>query len=216
MMVLGDKYDVPDMREEGLKQLHAWYAEDIDEWDKRDKAFFAHAMEHLSVASITHTLDDPKLHAAVLYYCSDIMPTSLVRGDPATGSPPLCADDHIRVLEFILGLPRVWGGFKFEDWDADCGECTMDDLQFCEQFDNHIRSKIDWSVANFLDDTAWSALSDWLRPKTCDDCFKLKYEKPLRDMRQSFRDKLPTLFSTSHLVSTTVVISPDDHAYSPQ
>lgn len=69
MMLFGDKYDVPEMREEGLKRLRGWYAKDIDAWDQRDGTFFAHETDHLAVANITHALNDPDLHVAVLYHC---------------------------------------------------------------------------------------------------------------------------------------------------
>lgn len=69
MILLGDKYDVPELQKEGIKQLCAWYSNDIAEWDHRDGKFFAHEADHLSVAKITHTLHKEDLHAAVLYHC---------------------------------------------------------------------------------------------------------------------------------------------------
>lgn len=201
MTLFGDKYDVPDIREEGLKQLRAWYAEDISEWDGRDEEFFAHEADHLSVASITHTLDEPSLHSAVLYHCCRLLVSQLVAGDPATGCPPLCTDDLVRTLTFVKSMPRTWLEFpSFIGHDTlghyrpeECDECGEDDVTLGSMIADHLRSNLVSDAYRFLDHAAWIPLLNEIEKVMCNDCLS-NYSLDLRDLREAYRANLEGYF----------------------
>lgn len=218
-MLLGDKYDVLELREEGLSRLRAWYAEDIDQWDRRDDAFFVHDTDHLSVASITHALNEPTLHAAVLYHCAALSPTLLVAGAPAAGCPPLCTEDHIRMRTFTRRLPQAWRSFEFDE-DAVPYSCCDDPRcygiyveEIRSEFDDVIGEKIDSCSSIFLDHAVWDALRVTC---ACSDCLS-SYDEYLQDLRQRCRSKLPEYFGYVQPLSKQCPhSSPDDHTYSAE
>ncbi len=197
MILLGDKYDVPEMREEGLKQLRGWYADDIDEWDKRDRRFFARRTDHLSVVQVTRTINEPKLHAAVLYHCCRLPSSQLVLGDTDTGSPPLCADDLVCTLNCVRAMPQahldtVEAVFKpVTIKHSACNKCrevsSWRDIR--TTVDNITKTNFEWYSCRILELPSWTHISTAVKAIICEDCFLL-YKSHLRDARQSYRDKL--------------------------
>lgn len=201
MILLGDKYDVPELHKEGIKQLCAWYSDDIAEWDHRDTKFFAHEADHLSVANITHTLHKDDLHAAVLYHCCRLPASQLVSGDPATGCPPLCAKDLAYTLAFIKEMPRHWLSLASElDDDAlcdeleDCTECFGDCRAVRRAIGDYMKTELGFESPcyKFLDRGAWSQLRHTIGEILCEECLSY-FRTRLREARQGYRSRLVDL-----------------------
>lgn len=195
MILLGDKYDVPELQKEGIKQLCAWYSNDIAEWDHRDGKFFAHEADHLSVAKITHTLHKEDLHAAVLYHCCRLPASQLVSGDPATGSPPLCADDLSRTLAFIKEMPRHWLSLASEMDDnelcdelSSCTECSSVCRAAHAAISRYMKTEFGFESPcyKFLDRAAWSQLCHNLEEIVCRTCLS-SFKSRLQEARQGYR-----------------------------
>lgn len=196
MMVLGDKYDAPELREEGLRKLRAWYAEGLDEWDQRDDQFFAHENDHLSVASITHSLDEDKLHASVLYHCCRLPAPFLVFGDPDTGCPPLCAADLARTLRYIKLMPMQWatftktpGGKSLVHELSQCDQCRPNQDRARDLVLHRIWNAFGTEAYMLHDSSVWSKLSDSLEEIICEECM-LHYKSRLRKLRQFWHSKI--------------------------
>lgn len=199
MILLGDKYDVPTIHAEGLKQLRAWYAQDIHEWDKRDEAFFAHETDHLAVASITRTLGELDLHVAVLYHCCSLPPSLLVAGNPTTGCPPLCAEDLARALAYARGTTVFCRTFLLgtsieRDLLLDIPQCANCSLRLIRpSLRTFLQASQVTKMFKFLELAMWNPLAQALRPHLCDTCMS-SYNVRLTAFRQAHRLKLNQCF----------------------
>lgn len=199
MILLGDKYDVPTIHAEGLKQLRAWYAQDIREWDKRDERFFAHETDHLAVASITRTLGELDLHAAVLYHCCSLPPSLLVAGNPTTSCPPLCVEDLARALAFARAMTVFCHTFTLgTSIEKDllraipqCAHCSLHPIR--PTLRTFLKAPQVTNMYKCLDLAMWNPLTQALRPHLCEACMS-SYNVRLLTFRQAHRLKLNQCF----------------------
>lgn len=212
MIILGDKYDVPKMGEEGFRQLQKWYSLDVDVWDKRDEQFFAHETDHLSVASITRSraniahapqdnglsavakrLKDRDLHAAVLYHCCRLSASQMVFGDIDTSCPPLCADDLARILQAFKVIPNFWTQLcadppKLSECLSECHPTIQTVLR------DFTQARLKKDTYKFCDRVVWDSLIDEIQENTCEIC-ALDYKKIiLPKMRTMGRFTLSAIF----------------------
>ncbi len=198
MILLGDKYDVPMIYAEGLRQLRAWYAEDIVEWDKRDLKFFARETDHLAVAEITRTLDDLPFHSVVLYHCCRLPPSVLLLGDPTNGCPPLRADDIGRTFMFFEAMTMFWHTFAIGLPDTDlfrrvsqCAHCRLDTIRPVLKAFFEIMPIA--YVHEFLDASMWYPLTQGVKPHLCETCIS-SFNARLLAVRQRYRSGLDVCF----------------------
>lgn len=119
LLELGTKYQVEELREEAVHQLHARYPRKIGDWDytcRTDADTAATVVvsypieEDVAIANVARTHGLPDIHLAALYGCCSLSPDVLVRGgrpaaDAEAASPDaapaerLCEDDLIACLQ---------------------------------------------------------------------------------------------------------------------
>lgn len=117
MITFGDKYDIPEMYGDGVRFLEAIFPPNIADWDRSRDTEEKHWemgiefewIETVDLASVTRTLQNPRLHAAVLYQCcslpiADLLPT--LNDDDATSS--LSAEDLQTCLKMREKMPGLW------------------------------------------------------------------------------------------------------------
>lgn len=82
MIILGDKYDVPTFRDEGIRRLKLVFSEDLEEWDQGLGFDYGVIADSISIARVTRTLEQeyPDLHAAALYSCCALPLPTLLQG----------------------------------------------------------------------------------------------------------------------------------------
>ena len=191
MLVLGDKYDVPRLREEGLSQLRSCYAKDIYQWGKRSLSLCRDPEARLAIAQVTRTLDDADLHAAVLYDCSWLKPSQLV-----TGPHALSPDDLVRVFGFMQRLPQLLSDIT----NGLTGEIPKTCKAHCIQYNDTIRHEASQLLtsrpmsATYLDPFMANMLCTITEGRLCKDCL-LRFQSRLHRLRQVQRDRFAEYFS---------------------
>jgi hypothetical protein len=111
LLVLGTKYQVEELRDEAVHQLHARYPRKIADWDYtcRTDGDTASTIvvsypieEDLVIANVARALDLPDIHLAALYGCCSLAPDVLVRGrvlEDGSTVERLCADDLVACVQ---------------------------------------------------------------------------------------------------------------------
>lgn len=190
MIVLGDKYDVLEIREAGLSQLRKWYSQDIDQWDARDDNFFSKQTDHLSVAKITRPLNDPWIHAAVIYHCCSIPARAMVYG--CDDSPGLCPEDLICVLNFKYHVADDYFGLvssvfdeHFDEMLSACVECYELEENITTIVDDFEKDGIGYYSQKLIDFGTWEYPYGELKKILCKRCF-VYFKSRLRWTRQRY------------------------------
>ncbi|KAF7795067.1 hypothetical protein EIP86_006211 [Pleurotus ostreatoroseus] len=78
MLLLGDKYDTPEIYEEGIELLKRTFPKDFPAWDGPKPMEYA-PEDVMSIANVTRNMD-PDLHAVALYLCCSLPITTLISG----------------------------------------------------------------------------------------------------------------------------------------
>ncbi|KAJ3530732.1 hypothetical protein NM688_g7669 [Phlebia brevispora] len=108
MLVLGDKYDVVDFHDEGVKRLQQAFPRDVSQWVP-NAGFVCRDVDCTSIANVTRNLGMPDLHATVLYQCCALPIATLLRGVGGEGEDDmLCADDLRRCLHGREHMAGHW------------------------------------------------------------------------------------------------------------
>ena len=115
LLLYGDKYDVPEFREEGRRLLSGVFPTEIEDWDKVHKAddhstwcMQFSAADIMSMADVTESLGHRDLYGAIHYYCCFLDLVDVVAGK-SDGIDPVLRGVHLR--RFLRGrenLPKEW------------------------------------------------------------------------------------------------------------
>ena len=85
LLLLGNKYDVEDLREEAIQCLQRQYPTDIGEWDKLSESgspyiIYKEDLLHVEVANLTRRICMPEFHLPALYQCCMVDGGRLLQG----------------------------------------------------------------------------------------------------------------------------------------
>lgn len=103
MLLLGEKYDAEDLREEATLCLKRHYPADIEEWDKlrKEQGSFIVGRDDalpIEIANLARLLRLPEFHLPALYECCSLPTETLKQGalvDKASGQRVKLDDDDI-------------------------------------------------------------------------------------------------------------------------
>lgn len=112
LLVIGTKYQVEDLREEAIQQLHHRYPKNIAEWDETCRTdsdsdssntiLVSYSVDDdVAIANVARTMDLPDIHLAALYGCCLLPFDVLVNGRTLEdgSSERLCSSDLIACLQ---------------------------------------------------------------------------------------------------------------------
>ncbi|KAI0690212.1 hypothetical protein BC835DRAFT_1212775, partial [Cytidiella melzeri] len=112
LLTLGTKYQVEELREEAIQQLHRRYPKKISGWDETCRTdsdpstpstiLVSYSIdEDLVIANITRAMDLPDFHLAALYGCCSLPFDTLVNGRTLEDGTceQLCSSDLIACLQ---------------------------------------------------------------------------------------------------------------------
>lgn len=204
MLVLGDKYDVPEFRDEGIRRLRLAFPQDMETWDRYCGIKISGNSETISVAHVTSTLGMPDLHAALLYSCLSVPITELLHGVHGSGDLVLRPDDLSKCLEVRETMPTLWFDYHdklFSVKPPPENNCLT--RHICHQVHvvaqssatKHARKNISPTIAyDPLDVVSWDGLlTEVEEAGMCFRCITF-YERRLLEMRQELRNSLTERF----------------------
>ncbi|GBE89301.1 hypothetical protein SCP_1503090 [Sparassis crispa] len=193
---LAQKYEIDDLREEGLAKMKSIFTDDFEAW--RASSFCvsrADAVAAVNLARLTGTLS---MLPIALYYCSTFSPSEIIRGVPrADGTvEELSAEDVGRYIDGRVGLSTVGiVGFigLFSQTSPDCSSSlTCEGAAKCVQ-----KNVLNLFPSRGLRyDSCLTSLAnaiDRLKSKMCQQCNEFLTKKDL-ERKCNVWERLPALF----------------------
>ena len=153
MLVLGDKYGVDELRQEGVRIVQAAYPKSIEDWDNRYQDNENHPdrlgpdngaalIDLVNIAGALH-LDDVRI--AALYDCCNLLPEVLVNGTEST-KPGTCIKLSPTDLAAVLNARTALNDICVSM--ARAVAVIFDDNEDCKMrcTDNHSRLVYRWAL----------------------------------------------------------------------
>ena len=219
MIVLGDKYDVTEFRDEGITQLEKLFPESVHDWDRiririggwydwEAAGISYKRSDFIAIACVTRLLQIPRLHAGALYQCCSLPVLALLgdcedEDDYATLSP----DDLRRCLKGRETLPGVWLSMHrmaFNPLPKACtSTCSPDAMD--KYVMEHTVAKIQPRVAyNPLEWETWRDLFDTAEGVLCEECItfcRRRHDKARQALLNSLEDRFKCVFMHVHVIT---------------
>lgn len=208
LITFGDKYDVAEFRRDGISILQASFPSGIVAWDRtrksngtgweKEKGMAFAWVETIDMASVTRTLGDPRLHAAVLYQCCSLPITDLVKVCNEDATLSLSPEDLQRCLKMRERLPEIWADLSGKAFDTLLDNCPARCKEKAIRVD-----VLDWVTVNMkptitcdvLDPNIWTSLfGDAADDGLCAACVEFCRERHT-ELRQDILDDLPNLWN---------------------
>lgn len=221
MIILGDKYDVPTFRDEGIRRLKLVFSEDLEEWDQGLGFDYGVIADSISIARVTRTLEQeyPDLHAAALYSCCALpLPTLLQGIGDSVSDTALHPEDLRRCLWGRDTLLEAWYDSKSELFHVEPPpENGCSSLEKCAVVRIAARSALSLHRHKFHDDSycpldhgfMQNSVDDAEEAGLCQNCSQF-YKDRLFDMRQKLRAGLKDRFKCvydDHLCIAVLILT---------
>ncbi|KAJ3553589.1 hypothetical protein NM688_g3529 [Phlebia brevispora] len=201
MVVLGDKYDVPEFRAEGVRRLSLEISQDASKWNEAG-GFTFKTSELMSIASVTRSLNLPDVHAGVLYMCSEWLETIVLQGASEVGVDAWHLEDLPRCIHGHESMTRTWFDLHKKLFDISSLNMRCSSARHCAeavrvmQFlsTDHAIQFVHMAFS-ILGEAAWEDL--WPKAKDNGMCLSCQrfYQARLARMKQEFRNTLVERFT---------------------
>lgn len=109
MLALGDKYEVKEFRDEGVRHLEMAFPTDVMKWNKtrQEQRILCATADIISLVNAVRPLERPDLLASILYQCSSLPSAQFAAG--FTGQfASLSTEDLRRCIKFREELTLEW------------------------------------------------------------------------------------------------------------
>lgn len=209
LLQYGDKYDVPEFRREGIRQLEKTFPASVAEWDKVRSGEPWACMsftwrDFISIAEVARPLNRPDLYAAALYQCCSLTIRELLAGADDEDEPmaPMTGESLRRCLYGRDGMPSVWLEYRKDLFCAPsppesggCGSASCEQARFA--MDTSVTEdprSLSTHAYRLLTDDSWDDVFKTAQSGgMCPECLAF-YRRRCATKRQKYRDSLEKHF----------------------